>query len=60
MNSINHHDHVIELFENSVAEKALNKTASAFEFKKIMYMNNALFTDMLMLCNRRDATSQKL
>jgi len=58
--SFNHHDYVIELFEKNIIEKNLNKTASAFESKKIMYMNNALFTDMLMLCNRRDATSQRL
>ncbi len=28
--------------------------------KKIMHMNNALFTDILMLCNRKDATNQTL
>ncbi len=25
--------------------------------KKIMHMNNALFIDILMLCNRKDATN---
>ncbi len=28
--------------------------------KKIMHMSNALFTDILMLCNRKDATNQTL
>ncbi len=28
--------------------------------KKIMHMNNALSTDILMLCNRKDATNQTL
>ncbi len=38
----------------------IKETTSVFEFtKKIMYMNNALFTDMLMLCDRKlyDATN---
>ncbi len=40
------------------------KETSVFKFttttKKIMHMNNALFTDILMLCNRKDATNQTL
>ncbi len=28
--------------------------------KKIMHISNALFTDILMLCNRKDATNQTL
>ncbi len=28
--------------------------------KKIMYISNALSTDILMLCNRKDATNQTL
>jgi len=40
------------------------KETSVFEFttttKKIMHINNALFTDILMLCNRKDATNQTL
>ncbi len=40
------------------------KETSVFELittiKKIMHMNNALFTDILMLCNRKDATNQTL
>ncbi len=40
------------------------KETSVFKFttitKKIMHMSNALFTDILMLCNRKDATNQTL
>ncbi len=40
------------------------KETSIFKFtiitKKIMHMSNALFTDILMLCNRKDATNQTL
>ena len=40
------------------------KETSVFKFitttKKIMHINNALFTDILMLCNRKDATNQTL
>ncbi len=40
------------------------KETSVFKFiittKKIMHMNNALSTDILMLCNRKDATNQTL
>ncbi len=28
--------------------------------KKVMHMSNALSTDILMLCNRKDATNQAL
>ena len=28
--------------------------------KKIMHISNALYTDILMLCNRKDATNQTL
>ncbi len=33
---------------------------STIIIKKIMHMNNALSTDILMLCNRKDATNQTL
>ena len=40
------------------------KEASIFKstttIKKIMHISNALFTDILMLCNRKDATNQTL
>ncbi len=40
------------------------KETSVFKFiittKKIMHMSNALFSDILMLCNRKDATNQTL
>ncbi len=40
------------------------KETSVFKFiittKKIMHMSNALSTDILMLCNRKDATNQTL
>ena len=40
------------------------KETSVFKFtittKKIMHMSNALFTDILMLCNRKDITNQTL
>ena len=40
------------------------KETSVFKFtittKKIMHMNNALFINILMLCNRKDATNQTL
>ncbi len=40
------------------------KETSIFKFttttKKIMHMSNALSTDILMLCNRKDATNQTL
>ncbi len=40
------------------------KETSIFKFtittKKIMHMSNALFTNILMLCNRKDATNQTL
>jgi len=55
MNSINHHDYIIKKFEKNDVKKAF-----ASEFKKIMHINNALFTDMLMLCDRRNVTSQRL
>jgi len=33
---------------------------STITTKKIMHMNNALFTNILMLCNRKDVTNQTL
>jgi hypothetical protein len=45
---------------NSTDHYIIKSTTSTFNSKKIMHMNNALFIDMLMLCDRRDATSQKL
>ncbi len=40
------------------------KETSVFKFtlttKKIMHMSNVLFTDILMLCNRKDVTNQTL
>ena len=50
------HKNSINLIDNYV----IKVITSIFEFtKKIMHMNNALFTDMLMLCNRKlnDATN---
>jgi len=44
------HKNSINLIDNYV----IKVITSIFEFtKKIMHMNNALFTDMLMLCNRK-------
>ncbi len=46
---------------NSTDNYVIKETSSVFEFtKKIMHINNALFTDMLMLCDRKlnDATNQ--
>ncbi len=40
------------------------KETSVFKFtittKKIMHISNALFTNILMLCNRKNATNQTL
>ncbi len=46
---------------NSTDNYVIKEITSIFEFtKKIIHMNNALFTDMLMLCNRKlnDVTNQ--
>ncbi len=46
---------------NSTNNYAIKRTSSVFEFtKKIIHIDNALFTDMLMLCDRKlnDVTNQ--
>ncbi len=46
---------------NSTDSYAIKETSSVFEStKKIMHIDNALSTDMLMLCDRKlnDATNQ--
>ncbi len=47
---------------NSINNYAIKETTSIFEFiKKIMHISNALFINILMLCNRKlkDAINQK-
>ncbi len=51
-NSMHSTDHYV-IKETSVFK-------SIITIKKIMHMSNALSTDILMLCNRKDATNQTL
>ena len=45
---------------NHYAIKETSVFKSTTTTKKIMHMNNVLFTDILMLCNRKNATNQTL
>ncbi len=45
---------------NHYAIKETSVFKSTTITKKIIHMSNALFTDILMLCNRKDATNQTL